>query len=227
MNIIKYLQAQGVGSRKQCQILLNEQRIRLNGKPPEEEVDISVSHQLTIDEDNWQTMPLPYFYILMNKPANYETSHKPQHYPSVFSLLPSHFRQTIQAIGRLDADTTGVLILTNDGKLNHFLTSAKNHVPKQYRITLKHSADDNLCSKLCDGVLLHDENETLSAKDAYLENENTLMMTIESGKYHQVKRMIASAGNRVETLHRVRFGKIDTKGLAIGKWCFIQADEIY
>ena len=225
MQLIKYLQSQGIGSRKQCQWLIDNGCIAVNGeirsnaqssiKPEEVET-------LAIDGEPIFAVPLPYFYILLNKPADYETSHKPQQYPSVFSLFPDHMRNIdIQAVGRLDADTTGVLLITNDGQFNHRVTSPKHKVPKIYRVTLKHPADDSLCETLKNGVLLHDDNETVRAAEAVLENPTTLLMTITEGKYHQVKRMVAAAGNRVEHLHRDEFNGRTVENLASGEWKFI------
>lgn len=228
MDIIKYLQAQGVGSRKICRLLLQQDRVRINGAPPPAEIDADTVQHLHIDDVAYAVMTLPYFYLALHKPENYETSHKPNHYPSVFSLLPDNVRQLdVQAVGRLDADTTGILILTNDGGLNHRLTAAKNQVPKIYRVTLKHAATDDLCERLCAGVLLHDEAVTVSAKSAELADTHTLLLTITDGKYHQVKRMVAAAGNRVAALHRTYFGRLSADNLAIGSWRRITPDEVW
>ena len=225
MNIIKYLQAQGIDTRKGCQWLVKHGLVHINGETvPDDKADIAPDsvQTLTIDGEDAVVIPLPYFYILLNKPAGYETSHKPRDYPSVFSLLPDQVRAAdIQAVGRLDADTTGVLLITNDGQFNHRMTSPKHKVDKIYRATLKHAADPSLCAQLQAGVLLHDDNETVRAAEAVLENPTTLLMTITEGKYHQVKRMVAAAGNRVEHLHRDEFNGQTVENLASGEWKFI------
>lgn len=226
MQLLKYLQAQGLGSRKQCQWLIDHDCIVINGitaNQAKSEVDPAQVQTLEVDGEPVLPVPLPYFYILLNKPADYETSHKPQQYPSVFSLFPDHMRNIeMQAVGRLDADTTGVLLITNDGQFNHRVTSPKHKVPKLYRVTLKHPVDDTFCQTLLQGVLLHDDDETVRAAAAELANPTTLLMTITEGKYHQVKRMIAAAGNRVEQLHRETFDRFDTQNLAAGEWKFIE-----
>ncbi|MBR0128734.1 MAG: pseudouridine synthase [Neisseriaceae bacterium] len=228
MNIIKYLQAQGIGSRKTCCLLLKQNRVAINGElPPDEIDDTSQPLRLTIDGEALPTLPLPFFYILLNKPANFETSHKPMHYPSVFSLLPQHWQNlNIQAVGRLDADTTGVLLLTNDGKFNHFLTSPKNHIVKLYHATLKHPADSHLCQQLMNGVVLHEENETVRAVSATLLNPTLLALAIDSGKYHQVKRMVAACGNRVAQLHRQSFAQLSAGDIPQGQWRLLSKAEI-
>lgn len=226
MQLLKYLQAQGLGSRKQCQWLIDHDCIVINGTTANQaksDVDPAQVQTLEVDGEPVVPVPLPYFYILLNKPADYETSHKPQQYPSVFSLFPDHMRNIeMQAVGRLDADTTGVLLITNDGQFNHRVTSPKHKVPKLYRVTLKHPVDDTFCQTLLQGVLLHDDDETVRAAAAELANPTTLLMTITEGKYHQVKRMIAAAGNRVEQLHRETFDRFDTQNLAPGEWKFIE-----
>lgn len=226
MQLTKYLQAQGIGSRKQCRQLVEQGRIAINGTiagNPATETDPAAVSSLTLDGQVLDVIPLPHYYILLHKPAGYETSHKPRDYPSVFSLLPDHVRATgPQAVGRLDANTTGALLITNDGTFNHRQTSPKQHIPKLYRATLKHPADGKLCRILQNGVLLRDDNETVSAAAAELENPHSLLLTLTQGKYHQVKRMVAAAGNRVEALHRLRFGDWDCTSLQPGQWRFIR-----
>lgn len=226
MNLLKYLQAQGIDSRKGCQWLIRNGCVQINGATiADEKAEIAPEtvQTLHIEGEEALVIPLPHFYILLNKPADYETSHKPRDYPSVFTLLPDQLRAgDLQAIGRLDADTTGVLLITNDGQFNHRMTSPKHKVAKIYRVTLKHAADETLCASLKNGVLLHDDNETVAAQDAVLHDAHTLILTISEGKYHQVKRMVAAAGNRVAALHRERFGDWDTQDLALGEWRFIQ-----
>lgn len=225
MNLLKYLQAQGIASRKECRRLIRSGLIRINGTVHADEhtaIDPAAVAALHIDGEDAVVIPLPHYYILLNKPADHETSHKPRDYPSVFSLLPDHLRATApQAVGRLDADTTGVLLITNDGRFNHRLTSPKHKISKHYRATLKHPASDGLCRLLETGVLLHDDNETVAATRAELADPHTLLLTLTEGRYHQVKRMVAAAGNRVAALHRLRFHIWDCQDLEPGEWRFI------
>lgn len=222
LDTIKYLQSQGIGSRKQCRLLLEQGRILINGHPPAQHIDPETVHRLTLDGHDHCVIPQPHYLILLHKPAGYETSHKPRDYPSVFSLLPDNLRASSpQAIGRLDADTTGVLLITNDGALNHRLTSPKYHIAKHYHATLKHPADPTLCRQLQQGVLLHDDNETVAAESAELIDATTLHMVISQGKYHQVKRMIAAAGNRVVALHRSQLQHWRVDDLPVGQWRFV------
>jgi 16S rRNA pseudouridine516 synthase len=128
----------------------------------------------------------------------------------------------VQPVGRLDQDTTGLLLLTDDGALNHRLTSPRHHVPKTYRVTLKHPADTGLCQRLLEGVQLHDEPAPSLAINCVLLDAATLRITIDEGKYHQVKRMVAAAGNRVEALHREAVGSVVLpEDLGPGEWRWV------
>ena len=224
MQLFKYLQSQGIGSRKECVRLIESGRVAVNGvvaDDPRSTVAPDKVSTLSVDGTAYTVVPMPYFYIVLNKPEGYETSHKPQQYPSVFSLFPDHMRRIdMQAVGRLDADTTGILLITNDGGFNHRQTSPKHKVAKIYRVALKHPADETLCDRLKAGVLLHDENETVAAADAVLAAPDVLMLTITEGKYHQVKRMVAAAGNRVAQLHRTQFGGLTADDMPLGQWRF-------
>ncbi|WP_027010206.1 16S rRNA pseudouridine(516) synthase [Conchiformibius kuhniae] len=227
MNLLKFLQAQGFGSRKACRWLLRGGLVCVNGEMCRDETaDASAVRELAIDGETQWLIPQPFFYLLMNKPAGYEVSQRPRDYPSVFALLPERVRAVgVQAVGRLDADTTGVLLFTNDGAFNHRMTSPKQHVAKHYRATLKHPAAPDLCANLVRGVLLHDDEETVSARSAETADAHTLKLCITQGRYHQVKRMVAAAGNRVAALHRERFHIWDAQGLAAGQWRFVAPEN--
>jgi 16S rRNA pseudouridine516 synthase len=160
--------------------------------------------------------------VLLNKPAGYECSLKPRHHPSVLSLLPPPLRtRGVQPIGRLDVDTTGVLLLTDDGTLLHRLTSPKHHVPKTYEATLRHPLDERQIARLLEGVVLDDDPKPVRALAAERVSEHHLRLVLEQGKYHQVKRMAAAVGNRVEALHRSAMGPWTLPpDLAVGAWCW-------
>jgi 16S rRNA pseudouridine516 synthase len=169
----------------------------------------------------------PHALVMLNKPAGYECSQKPKHHPSVYSLLPAPLRRReVQAIGRLDEDTTGLLLFTDDGTLIHRLTSPRHHLPKVYEVTCKHAVDAAQVEQLRTGVLLHDENETIRAEACDQTGEQQLRLTLTEGKYHQVRRMVAAAGNRVEALHRSAFGSVVLGAdLAPAAWRWLSADE--
>ncbi len=228
MRLEQVLFSQGFGTRHECRGLIALKRVTFDGElvtDPDVEVD-PIGRKFTVNEQTW-----PYYekaLILLNKPAGYECSQKPLHHPSVMNLLPGPLRvRDVQPVGRLDADTTGLLLLTDDGALQHRLTHPKKHVSKCYRVTCKHSYDDRLLHQLLQGVKLVDEKVPLKAQSAERVDEVTLDMVITSGKYHQVKRMVAAAGNRVESLQRIAFGSLKLpENLKEGEWLWLSGPEV-
>ena len=135
--------------------------------------------------------------------------------------------QGVQAVGRLDQDTTGMLLLSDDGQFIHRLSSPKKHVPKVYQVTTKHHVDEAQVSKLLAGVVLDDDPKPVRAAHCTMVDTHRLDMTLTEGKYHQVKRMIAAVGNRVEGLHRSRIGGMDLPAdLAPGQWRWLSASDL-
>lgn len=220
MQLDKLLQKHGFGTRKACRGLVRRERVAINGQlceDPFAEIDTD-GLIFTVDGVDW---PYAEFACLMlNKPTGYECSRKPLHHPSVLTLLPVQLRERdVQPIGRLDEDTTGLLLITDDGQLNHVLSSAKRKVPKVYLATTKHPIEQKQVDQLLSGVLLNDEPEPVSAAACEIAGDNLLRLTLTQGKYHQVKRMVAAAGNRVEALHREAVGDLTLPpDLKPGEW---------
>ncbi|MBV8046963.1 MAG: pseudouridine synthase [Paludibacterium sp.] len=228
MELIKFLQQQGLGSRKDCRRLIDLARVQIDGsimQDPRQTVDPATMSQFCIDGEKREILLFP-LYILLHKPADFEVSHQPAHYPSVFTLLPAAMQQAgLLAVGRLDADTTGLLLLTTDGRFVHALTSPRRHVPKRYRVTVKHAILPEMVAKLQSGVILKDDSESVAAEVVTVLDAHTLEMTISEGRYHQVKRMVAAAGNRVVGLHREALGSVELGALAEGAWRYLSAAE--
>jgi 16S rRNA pseudouridine516 synthase len=167
--------------------------------------------------------------VVLHKPAHYECSMKPRHHPSVMSLLPAPLRtRGLQPVGRLDEDTTGLLLLTDDGTLIHRLTSPKKHMPKVYEVTARHPLDDRQLTALRTGVVLDDDPAPVAALDVQATGEHTLRMTLTEGRYHQVKRMVAAVGNRVDALHRSAIGAFALPhDLVPGQWRWLAPAALY
>ena len=218
--------SQGFGSRRECEARIVSGQVAIAGvscTDPDSwwETDGLV---LQVEGHDW-----PYHehaLILLHKPAGYECSTRPRHHPSVLSLLPAPLRQRgVQPVGRLDEDTTGVLLLTDDGGLIHRLTSPKRHVPKVYEITTKHAVEPSVLDRLRQGVVLDDDPQPVKADAVTLSDPCQLQMTLTQGRYHQVKRMVAAAGNRVVSLHRSAFGAVRLPAsLAPGQWMWLPSD---
>ena len=228
MQLERILQKHGFGTRKGCRGLIRNERVAVNGQLCDDPfADIPTDDLVfTVDGVDWPYRE--FATVILNKPAGYECSRKPQHHPSVLELLPVQLRERdVQPIGRLDEDTTGLLLITDDGQLNHQLSSAKRKVPKVYLATTKHPLDQGQIAQLLAGVLLNDEPDPIAAAGAEIVGECLLRLTVTEGKYHQVKRMVAAAGNRVETLHRETVGDLSLPAdLKPGEWCWLMPADL-
>ena len=228
MRLEQILFTQGFGTRHECRGLIVNGHVTINQtvvEDPQSDFDVN-GLIFSVDGVNW-----PYVekaIIAMNKPAGYECSRKPLHHPSVLSLLPAPLRNRgVQPVGRLDEDTTGLLILTDDGALIHRLTHPKKHVSKIYRVTAKHAMTQEMFGRLLEGVMLDGEREKVAADDLVQMDDYVFEMQITQGKYHQVKRMVAAVGNRVSALHRVALGNYHLPDdLTVSKWRFIRREEL-
>lgn len=218
--LAQVLFSQGFGTRRQCAALIAAGQVQIGG--------------LTVDDPRagvptdglvFVVAGQPWSYraralVLLHKPLGYECSTKPRHHPSVLALLPAPLRERgVQPVGRLDADTTGLLLLTDDGTLIHRLTSPKHHVAKVYEVTCKHDLAPDTVARLLAGVVLDDDPLPVRASACEAISERQLRLTLTEGRYHQVKRMVAAAGNRVQALHRSAFGAWTLPAdLAPGAW---------
>jgi 16S rRNA pseudouridine516 synthase len=165
---------------------------------------------------------------MMHKPSHYECSHKTQHHPTIYSLLPQPLVvRDVQCIGRLDEDTTGLILISDDGQFIHRMSSPKHKVPKVYEVTCKHTVSDAQIAHLCQGVQLIDEDAPIAALSCTRINAHVLHMTLAEGKYHQVKRMVAAISNRVEGLKRIQIGELVLPAdLAPGQWRWLSETDM-
>lgn len=147
-------------------------------------------------------------YLMLHKPASVVCSTDDPQHASVLTLLPPALRRDLHIVGRLDLDTTGLLLLTTDGQWSHRITSPRTHCPKRYRATLAAPLDDNALQQLRDGVVLHDDPAPTRPALAEMIDDTVLLLTLTEGRYHQVKRMVAAVGNRVVALHREAIGPL-------------------
>lgn len=227
MRLAQVLFSQGFGTRRECDNLILAGEVRLHGEvvdDPAHEVD---PHGLVFNVEGKDWPFHEKAYVLMHKPAGHECSHRPSAWPSIYTLLPSPLRlRDVQAVGRLDQDTTGLLILTDDGALIHRLTSPKKHVPKVYEVGTAQPVNEGQVAQLLAGVVLHDDPKPVSAAACEIVGERQLRLTLTQGKYHQVKRMVAAAGNEVLSLHRSRFGALVLPDdLAPGQWRWLAGPQ--
>ena len=228
MQLERLLQKHGFGTRKGCRAMIRNERVAVNGEICDDPFADVLTDGLVFSVDGVDWPYAEFACLMLNKPAGYECSRKPQHHPSVLELLPIQLREReVQPIGRLDEDTTGLLLITDDGQLNHQLSSARRKVPKVYLATTRHPLDHAQIEQLLAGVLLNDEPEPIMAAGAEIVGDHLLRLTVTEGKYHQVKRMVAAAGNRVEALHREAVGDLVLPDdLKPGEWRWLSADDL-
>ncbi|MRD73536.1 pseudouridine synthase [Rhodocyclus tenuis] len=220
MKLEKMLQSQGFGSRRECRALVLGGRVSLAGivaDDPEAEV-LTEGCTFTVDGEAWSFCER--VYLMLHKPVGFECSHQPQCHPSVFSLLPAPLRlRGVQAVGRLDEDTSGLLLFSDDGQFVHAYSSGKRQVPKVYVVTTRHPITAALASSLLGGVVLRDDPAPVVARVCEVLGERQLRLTVTEGRYHLVRRMIAAAGNRVEALQRSAVGAYSLpEDLPPGQW---------
>jgi 16S rRNA pseudouridine516 synthase len=228
LKLSRVLQSQGVGTRRICIERVKAGLVSVNGAvcvSPDALFD-TTDLQFTIEGETW--LYRDKVYLALHKPAGYECSHQPLHHPSVFSLLPAPLLQRgVQCVGRLDQDTTGLLLFTDDGAFIHRATSPAKHMNKVYEVRCKHTVDETQLAALLHGVQLRDASEPVAALACTQVAPQRLQMTIAEGKYHQVKRMVSAAGNRVEALHRVAIGGYSLPAdLLPGAWRWLSAADM-
>ncbi|MDA0129006.1 16S rRNA pseudouridine(516) synthase RsuA [Vibrio sp. MarTm2] len=168
-------------------------------------------------------------YIMLFKPDGFVCSHEDGFNQTAFALLDEVKMEDLHFAGRLDVDTTGLVLITDDGQWSHRITSPKHKCEKTYRVWLVDPIGGDYADKLAQGVELRNEKEpTLPAKmEVVNHDENELLLTITEGKYHQVKRMFAALGNKVEHLHRERIGAIELDySLEPGEYRYLTEEEV-
>jgi 16S rRNA pseudouridine516 synthase len=227
VKLAQILFSQGFGARRECEGLILTGQVSIAGQVHDDPFEDVPAEGLVFSVRGEAWPYREHALLVMNKPAGVECSQKPRHHMSVYSLLPAPLRRRdVQSIGRLDEDTTGLLLFTDDGALIHRLTSPKKHVDKVYEVTCKHAVTDEQVQRLLEGVKLVDDPATVRAAACERVDDTHLRLTLTEGKYHQVKRMLAAVGNRVEGLHRSGFGALVLPaGLAPGQWRWLPGPE--
>jgi len=227
LTLDRILQSQGFGSRKGCRQLILDGEVAVAGRTVVDFGESFDTEGLSFSVHGERWIYREFLYVALNKPASFECSRKPSHHPGVLTLLPEQFGQrNLQPVGRLDHDTTGLLLLSDDGGFIHAQSSPKRHVPKIYVATTHDPVTPALIAALNDGVKLIDEPLPIAGKARQLDARR-LEIVLEQGKYHQVKRMLAAAGNHCSALCRTAIGGLVLEHLALaeGEWCHLDAAQ--
>lgn len=207
MRLDKFLVECGIGSRREVKILIKDKKITIN-KVTAKTVKDNVDPEKDVIEYNGNVVKYKEFrYYIMNKKAGYITATEDSRDKTVMDLLPEWVnKKDLAPVGRLDKDTEGLLLLTNDGKLNHKLLSPKSHVDKTYYVELSNNISDKDMGMLEAGVDIGGY-VTMPAKAEKIEDKK-IFLTIKEGKFHQVKKMLEAVNNKVVYLKRVSFGNL-------------------
>lgn len=225
MRIDRFLANAGVGTRKEVHQILRDKRVTLNGvivKSYSINID-PISDKIMID-DSIITLT-EFHYLLLNKPIGYVCATTDKLSPPVTDLIGDYQKFGLFPVGRLDKDTTGALLLTNNGKLAHQLLSPKFEVKKTYLATVDKDIPHSLVAEFQKGILINNEYVTKPA-DLEILSPRQARVTIHEGKYHQVKRMFIAFGVKVIALERIRFVFLEVGDLALGAYRHLREDEV-
>ncbi len=227
MKLLKLIANLGYGTRREVAAMFSDGRIRsadgavLNEKSACEYAQIRINGSV-LD-------PAPGSILLMHKPCGYTCSTTDPKLV-IYDLLPERFRlrtPIMACVGRLDRQTSGLLLLTDDGQLLHKITSPKTHLPKSYIAELAQPLEGHEAEIFASGTLMLDgETTPLRPAELHVISANCARVTISEGRYHQVRRMFAAVGNHVETLHRSRIGGLELGALESGQWRVLSALEL-
>jgi 23S rRNA pseudouridine2605 synthase len=221
MRLNAYLARAGVASRRGADELIKAGRVRVNGEPGE--LNTFVGANDTVEVDGRRVAAQPLAYVLLHKPAGVVTTARdPRGRPTVVGLVPHAAR--IVPVGRLDADTTGAILLTNDGALAHRLAHPRYGVEKVYEVDVEGEPDHEALRRLAEGVEL-DEGPTAPARARRL-GPSRIELALHEGRKHQVKRMCAAVGHPALRLHRARYAGLGVEGLDPGAWRELSDGEV-
>ena len=227
LTLERLLASIGFGSRKEARALVRMGLVELDGKVLEDPFVEFKERPATITVNGEEVTTQEKLYVMLHKPTDVECSHNARDHQSVFSLLPDRFSAMgIQSVGRLDADSEGLLLLSNQGDFIHRVESPKKGMLKRYRVCLARPFTAEQEAELLKGVMLKGERREVLAR-AIERDGDAVIISIGEGLYHQVRRMFAAVGNHVETLERISIGnlKLDPT-LGRGGWRFLTDEEI-
>jgi len=227
LTLERLLASMGFGSRKESRALVRMGLVELDGKVLEDPFMEFAERPESITVNGEEVPTVDKLYVMMHKPLDVECSHNARDHQSVFSLLPDRFTAMgIQTVGRLDADSEGLLLLSNQGDFIHRVESPKKGLLKRYRVTLAREFTEAQKQELLRGVMLKGERREVVAREIETDGD-AVVVAIGEGLYHQVRRMFAAVGNHVETLERISIGPVQLDAsLGRGGWRFLTDEEV-
>lgn len=223
MRLNRYLALCGLGSRRACEEVILRGGVRVNGRPVRE-LATTVEPDDTVVARGRVVRPASSRYLVLHKPSGCLSSRQSQGgKPTVYDLLPQE-ASTLPHVGRLDAESEGLLLLSNDGALAQALTHPSRHVEKEYEVVLDRAFDTQLVPKLLKGIYL--EEGRAKASQVHLEGANKLHVVLTQGINRQIRRMFAALGYKVKRLTRTRLGPLRLGRLPRGSWRELSAREV-
>lgn len=226
--LAKYLAGLGYGSRKDMEIAVTRGWLKDSAGGSFTPGNDWADHIGAITLDDEPLDPPPGLILMLNKPTGYTCSRDDQG-QLVYELLPPRFmarKPALSSVGRLDSDTSGLILFTDNGQLLHTLISPKSGMPKTYEVTLARPIEGHEADLFAGGELtLRGEDKPLLPAQLEVTGERTARLTLTEGRYHQARRMFAAAGNHVQTLHRCTFGSLTLGDLPPGEWRLLTAQE--
>ena len=227
LTLERLLASMGYGSRKESRALVRMGLVELDGNVLEDPFMEFAERPESITVNGEEVPTVDKLYVMMHKPLDVECSHNARDHQSVFSRLPDLVTAMgIQTVGRLDADSEGLLLLSNQGDFIHKVESPKKGLLKRYRVTLAREFTEAQKQELLKGVMLKGERREVLAREIEVEGDSVIV-AIGEGLYHQVRRMFAAVGNHVETLERISIGPVQLDAsLGRGGWRFLTDEEV-
>ena len=227
MRLDKLLANKAYGSRKEVHQIIKDRRVTINGEIcTKKDIHVNIDTDI-IFVDGQVINTTQQYYVKFHKPKGYVTAVEDANHPVVMDLLPPEYlKMGVVPVGRLDKDTEGLLLLTNDGVWGHSIINGNKHVPKVYYVEFEGELSEEGINRIKEGILLGDGTHCKPALIELLSNQSATI-TIEEGKYHQVKRMIGAAGGSVTYLKRLTIGHVDLSGIEdVGSVMDLTIDDI-
>lgn len=223
----KYLANLGYGTRREVLVYFQDGRVTLDDGTPLSADDRIAHRDIYVDDEPLD--PPPMSVMLLHKPLGYVCSTTDPANPVIYDLLPSRFAQrtpVVAPVGRLDRDTSGMLILTDDGQLNHRLTSPRMHVPKTYTVTVDQPLRGDEAAAFMSGAMrLESDDQPLLPAELLPVSPTQARVTLHEGRYHQVRRMFAALGHHVVALERSAIGTLSLGEQPVGTWRVLNTEE--
>ncbi|GAA0545992.1 MULTISPECIES: 16S rRNA pseudouridine(516) synthase RsuA [Rheinheimera] len=213
-------------TRSQAGKVIRQGLVTLNGdKVKQAALQVKDSDTVCLDDEELQLIGLRYF--IMHKPDGYVCSTDDPDHPTVFTLMDEPLVERLHTVGRLDLDTTGLVLITDDGQWSHRISSPKHHVAKTYRVWTADPIPASAITQFAEGVMLRNEKTATLPAELEIVADNEALLTIHEGRYHQVKRMFAAIGNKVVQLHREKIGELQLpEDLAEGEYRELEPAEL-